>query len=63
MTTHERTAADRTAINALISARILAAEADGLDLADAVDRVLGAGTFAKVAGDLYDALRTQAGAR
>lgn len=55
-----RTPAQRTAINALISARILAAQADGLDLPAAVDKVLGAGTYARIAGEVYDELRSRA---
>lgn len=60
-TTETRTPAERTAINSLISARILAAQADGLDLPAALDKVLGAGTYARIACELYDALRAKAG--
>jgi DNA integrity scanning protein DisA with diadenylate cyclase activity len=42
-----------------ISARILALVAAGKDIRSAVDEVLGAGTSAKIAGDLYDALRAK----
>lgn len=40
-----------------ISARIMALVASGNDIAVAVDTVLGAGTYAKMAGELYDSLR------
>ncbi len=43
--------------NALISAAIRAAVLTGKPVAQAVDEVLGAGTYAKIAGTLYDALR------
>lgn len=43
--------------NATISARILAEMANGSTLEQAMDAVLGAGSFQKVAGDAYDALR------
>lgn len=46
-----------TAINAKISARILAKLGEGMDLRAAFDAVLGAGRFEAFAGDLYDALR------
>lgn len=46
-------------INALISARILALVAAGMDLPAAMDQVLGAGTYERVAGELYDALRAR----
>ncbi len=40
-----------------ITARILALVAAGMDIAAAVDAVLGAGTYAKIASDVYDGLR------
>lgn len=43
--------------NAKISAMILTRLAAGQSLAASMDAVLGAGTFAKVAGDVYDSLR------
>ena len=58
-----RTPNERIAINALISARILAAQADGLELPAAIDRVLGEGSYAEIVSDLYDALCVKAKAR
>ncbi len=49
-----------TNMTAAISARILANIAAGMSMQDAIDAVLGAGTFAKIAGDVYDALRGEA---
>ena len=49
-----------TNMTAAISARILANIAAGMSMQDAIDAVLGAGTFAKIAGDVYDALRWEA---
>lgn len=43
--------------NNIISARIIALVAGGMTVPAAVDAVLGAGTFAKLASELYDALR------
>jgi hypothetical protein len=40
-----------------ISARILVLMQTGMTLPQAIDAVLGAGTYLKLAGDLYDALR------
>lgn len=40
-----------------ISFKILALVASGKDLRDAVNEVLGAGTFERIASELYDALR------
>lgn len=48
-------------MEANISAAIIANVAKGMTPADAMDAVLGAGTFEKLAGDLYDALRAKAG--
>jgi len=42
-----------------ISARILAAMTTGMSLQAAYDHVLGAGAFAKMAGELYDQLKQQ----
>lgn len=47
----------------LISARILALVASGSSLEDAVDSVLGAGTYRKLAADLYAAFRQRAAGR
>jgi hypothetical protein len=47
--------------NAAISAAILAHVAAGKSLPDAMDAVLGVGTYIRVAGELYDALRAKAG--
>lgn len=46
-------------MTAKISARIVALIAEGASTRDAVDTVLGAGTFDKLASDLYDALRAK----
>ena len=43
--------------NQIISARILAAVASGMDVRDAIDTVLGAGVSAALISDLYDGLR------
>lgn len=43
--------------NAEISRRILALVAQGVEIRAAVNAVLGAGTFEKIAADVYDALR------
>jgi hypothetical protein len=47
--------------NAAISAAILAHVAAGKPLPEAMDAVLGTGTFMREAGALYDALRAKAG--
>lgn len=44
-------------MNAVISARILAALATGLELPAAYDSVMGKGTYLKMAGEVYDAAR------
>jgi hypothetical protein len=44
-----------------ISARILVCTAMGMTMAEAVDAVLGAGTYARVAGEVYDTLRAKGG--
>ena len=43
-----------------ISARILVLVSHGMTLRDAVDAVLGAGTYEKLAGDVFDALKAKA---
>ncbi len=45
--------------NQKISLMILAKRAEGMSLREAVDAVLGAGTYDQIAGDLYDALRAK----
>lgn len=45
--------------NAALSAAILRELSAGKDIAAAVDAVLGSGTYAQLASDLYDALRTR----
>lgn len=46
---------------AKISEAILLNVANGMSLAEAIDAVLGAGTYAKLAGDVYDELRRATG--
>lgn len=46
--------------NAVISERILTLVQSGVPLRDALDAVLGAGSFAKLVDELYDALRAKA---
>ena len=46
-------------VNAEISRRILTVVASGKELKVAIDEVLGAGTFANVVSELYDALRAK----
>lgn len=48
--------------NAIISARILKAVQSGENLQEAIDSVLGEGTFKRVAGEIYDGLRAKASA-
>lgn len=43
--------------NAIISARILTNLANGMDIVEAFDAVLGEGAYLKFAGELYDDLR------
>ena len=43
----------------IISLKILAALADGVPLPQAVDSVLGDGTYAKLAGELWDLFQTK----
>lgn len=45
--------------NASISARIMALVSGGMDLAAAYDAVLGAGAYARLAGELCAALRAR----
>jgi hypothetical protein len=47
--------------NAAISAQILAAISEGKTVAEAMDAVLGAGTYAKLRSELYEELRAKAG--
>ena len=47
-------------MNAIISARILAAIGNGATVENAMDAVLGAGTYDRVVGELYDELRARA---
>lgn len=42
---------------AIISAKILTLVSTGMTVQEALDAVCGAGTFEKLASDLYDALR------
>ena len=53
---------DQITKNAAISANILAMCAEGATLRDAVDAVLGAGTYDQIAGDIYESLRARAAA-
>lgn len=43
--------------NQVISARIVAKMAEGFDIAQAVDAVLGAGTYMKLATEVWEAAR------
>jgi len=52
MTTNTNT--NTTEKNAIISARILYLIAQGMEMSEAMDKVLGAGTFEQVVSDLYD---------
>lgn len=45
--------------NAAISQKILAEIAAGMTVAEAIDAVLGAGMHARIASDVYDALRAK----
>lgn len=45
--------------NAAISLRIMTLVASGMELKDAIDAVLGAGMFDKIASDLYESLRSK----
>ena len=44
-------------MNKEISARIVTLVASGMTVADAIDSVLGSGSFAKIASEVYEALR------
>lgn len=46
--------------NQKISLRILTQIKNGMTVREAIDSVLGAGTFENLAGDVYDRLRTAA---
>jgi hypothetical protein len=46
-------------MNAKISARILRQMSNGATLEQAVDAVLGAGSYKKLAGEVFDALRKE----
>jgi hypothetical protein len=46
-------------MNAKISARILRQMSEGKTVQQAVDAVLGAGSFEKLAGEVYSALRKE----
>jgi hypothetical protein len=46
--------------NQAISAAILAKIAAGMTVQEAIDAILGAGTYERVAGEVYDALRARA---
>lgn len=46
-------------MNATISARILVLMSTGMTLNAAIDAVLGAGSYEKLAGEIYNALRTE----
>lgn len=43
-------------MNAQISLRILALMQTGMTISQAIDEVLGAGTYKQIASDVYDAL-------
>jgi len=45
----------------IIIAKILTAMSNGMELNEAFDFVIGEGAYAKLAGDLYDALRAKQG--
>jgi hypothetical protein len=45
----------------IISAKIIAAMAQGMTIDQAIDSVCGAGTYANLTSDLYDALRAKQG--
>ena len=49
-----------TLTNAKCSARILALRAAGKSLPEAIDSVLGAGTYAALVSDVYGTLRAKA---
>lgn len=47
-------------MNAIVSARILTLVQTGLTLQQAMDQVLGAGSFAALAGQVYDGIKARA---
>ena len=47
-------------MNAIISARILTLVQSGKTIPEAMDSVLGAGAFAKLAGEVYDGIKGKA---
>lgn len=47
--------------NSIISAAIYAKMGEGMTLPQAIDAVLGSGTFEKLAGEVYDELRARKG--
>lgn len=49
-----------TTTDSKISARILALVAEGRDLPAAVDAVLGAGTYARIASGVFEAFKSSA---
>jgi len=44
----------------IISLRIITLQRGGMTLPEAIDAVLGAGSYARIASDLYDELRAKA---
>lgn len=51
-----------TTKSAAINNRVIAEyNSNGGDIREAIDTVLGAGSYAKMAGELYDALRAKGG--
>jgi len=48
-------------MNAMISAAILVRVATGATVREAFDAVMGSGSFERLAGELYDALRAAKG--
>lgn len=46
--------------NSIISAQILARVAEGATMREALDGVLGVGTYDRMVGELYDQLRAKA---
>lgn len=48
-----------TKLNAMISAAILAKRAEGMDMRDAFNAVLGEGQYEQLAGDVWEAFRAK----
>jgi len=48
-----------TDLNTKITAAIVAKLAQGMDVKQAIDAVMGEGAYVKVAGHIYDALRAK----